>query len=82
MAQAQKRPSRFPEFGQDRNLSGSGRQTLILNSARIFHAQPEQFISMAQECGLRPVTHFKYERLDKSGKIIESPFRYNYIFVR
>lgn len=62
--------------------AAAGRQTLILNSARIFHAPPEQFISMAQECGLRPVTHFKYERLDKSGKIIESPFRYNYIFVR
>lgn len=57
-----------------------GSQTLVLSAARIFHAKPEKFIAMARECGLRPVTRFKYKRLDRSGEVIESPFRWNYVF--
>ncbi len=60
----------------------AGRHTLMLNSASIFYAPPEKFISMAAECGLRPVSHFKHQRLDPSGKIVESPYRYNYLFVK
>ena len=56
-----------------------GRQTLLLNSAKIFYAPPDKFIKMASDYGLRPITHFKYKRL-RSGEIIESPFRYNYVF--
>lgn len=60
---------------------GEGR-TLVLCSARIFFAEPEKFIAMAERCGLRLLRYFKYERLDRSGKIVESPFRYNYIFAK
>jgi len=60
----------------------AGRQTLILSSAGSFYSLPDHFIAMAQQCGLRPVTHFKYQRLDSSGIVIESPFRYNYIFLK
>ena len=59
-----------------------GRQTLLLNSASIFHASPEKFIGMAAHVGLHLETYFKYQRLDRSGNIIESPFRYNYIFTK
>lgn len=57
-----------------------GRSSMALSSARIFYAAPEKFIRMAEDCGLRYVTHFKYQRLDRTGEVIESPFRYNYIF--
>ena len=60
----------------------AGTHTLVLSSAAIFHASPEKFIRMAEQCGLRPASHFKHERLDRSGKIVESPYRYNYIFVK
>jgi SAM-dependent methyltransferase len=59
-----------------------GSETLILNSAQIYYASPEKFISMAERCGLKPVSHFKYRRLDQSGQVVESPFRYNYTFVK
>jgi len=57
-----------------------GRSMMALNASRIFYAPPEEFIRMAESCGLRYVSHFKYKRLDRSGELIESPFRYNYIF--
>lgn len=59
-----------------------GRETLVLNACEIFHAPPEKFIALAERCGLRPKAHFKYIRKDKSGKLIESPFRYNYVFTK
>ncbi len=60
----------------------TGRHTLVLNSSHTFHAPPDKFMTMAGRCGLRAVSHYKYERLDRSGNVVESPFRYNYIFVR
>jgi ubiquinone/menaquinone biosynthesis C-methylase UbiE len=57
-----------------------GRSTLVLNSAQLFHSPPEQFVRMAGEYGLQHIRHFKYQRLDKSGKVVESPLRYNYLF--
>ncbi len=61
-------------------LSSLGKGTLLLNSATMFHASPERFMAMAESCGLRPEAHFKHMRLDRSGSVVESPFRYSYIF--
>ena len=55
------------------------RGTVELNSSPLFYAPPDEFTSMVGSCGLRIEAHFKHRRLDKSGKEIESPFRYNYL---
>jgi SAM-dependent methyltransferase len=56
------------------------RQMLVLNSAKLFHSPPERFSGMGAEYGLLPMRHFKYLQLDKSGRIVESALRYNYVF--
>jgi Methyltransferase domain len=57
-----------------------GPHTLVLNSARIYYSAPERFIEMAAENELHPVRYFKHRRLDRSGSVIESPLRYDYVF--
>lgn len=59
-----------------------GTQTLVLCSAKVFYAEPPKFLDMAARCGLRVVRYFKHQRLDRSGKIAESPYRYNYLFIK
>lgn len=75
-------PKAFLTSAKDVLICAISARTLVLHSANIFYAQPERFISMAQECGLRLVSHFKHQRLDRSGKILESPYRYDYLFVK
>lgn len=58
----------------------AGSERIILNSAGMFYATPETMISLAQDCGLRLKSYFRHKELDQTGKIVESKFRYNYIF--
>lgn len=60
--------------------SWKGSETLVLNSYGLYHASPERFINLAEQCGLRLQTYFKHIRLHQSGQLMESPYRYNYIF--
>jgi SAM-dependent methyltransferase len=71
-------------LGTGKSLFNSiiGRETLLLNSSAIFHALPASFIALAQKCGLQSTWHGKHFRKDKSGNLIESPFRYNYLFTK
>jgi len=57
-----------------------GTDQIILNSARVFCAEPEKMISLAQSCDLRLKTYFRHKELDSGENVVESRSRYNYIF--
>jgi len=57
-----------------------GSERIVLNSAGMFHASPEGMQAMAEKCGLRLETFFRHEELDQVGNVVNSKFRYNYIF--
>jgi SAM-dependent methyltransferase len=57
-----------------------GSERIILNSAEMFYTEPEAFIPLAEGCGLRLKTHFRHKELDDEGKVVESKFRYDYVF--
>jgi Methyltransferase domain len=58
----------------------TGSEQIILNSAGMFYASPETMIALAEACGLRLKTYFRHKELDQHGNVVESKFRYNYIF--
>lgn len=58
----------------------TGSEQIILNSAGMFYATPETMIALAQACGLHLKTYFRHKELDPTGNVVESKFRYNYIF--
>jgi SAM-dependent methyltransferase len=58
----------------------TGSERIILYSAGIFCASPEKMISLAQDCGLRLKTYFRHKELDQGGNVVDSEFRYDYIF--
>jgi hypothetical protein len=57
-----------------------GSEQIVLNSAGIYHAHPHKLISLAESCGLRLQSYFRHKELDRNGKVINSEFRYDYIF--
>jgi len=57
-----------------------GRESLVLNSARMFHATPERLIRMATQCGLKLETYFRHQELDLRGDIVDSAHRFDYVF--
>jgi SAM-dependent methyltransferase len=61
-------------------MAVSGSERIVLNSAGIFYAGPEKMISLAEVCGLCLKTYFRHKELDEQGNIVDSKFRYDYIF--
>lgn len=59
-----------------------GNDQIVLNSARLYYAAPNTMIAMAQSCGLRLGTHFRHRDLSEQGSIVDSKFRYDYIFYK
>jgi len=59
-----------------------GRDTLEIVSYPVFYSAPERFTQLIDKCGLKVQNHFKHQRLDTSGQVIESPFRYNYLVTK
>jgi ubiquinone/menaquinone biosynthesis C-methylase UbiE len=59
-------------------------EPFILNSATViqFYAEPEEFIQMASEAGLKLERYFPHQVLDERGKVRQSEERYNYLFVK
>ena len=57
-----------------------GKEQIVLNSAGLFYAPPEKFMAMAEASGLRLKTHFRHQDLDGAGNLVDSAFRYDYIF--
>lgn len=57
-----------------------GDERIVLNSAGIFHATPERMNRMAEDSGLRLKTFFRHKEVDHSGIVVDSPFRYDYLF--
>jgi ubiquinone/menaquinone biosynthesis C-methylase UbiE len=58
----------------------AGSEQLVLNSAGLFYAAPEKVISLAESSGMRLKTYFRHKEVDGEGKVVDSPFRYDYIF--
>ena len=58
-----------------------GQQTLLINSSRLFHCPPDEFVRLAQKCDLQLKFFSKHTRLHK-GAELESHCRYNYLFTK
>jgi SAM-dependent methyltransferase len=58
----------------------TGNEQIVLNSAGLFYAKPEKMILLAKSSGLRLKTYFRHQELDGEGKVLDSQFRYDYIF--
>ena len=57
-----------------------GQEQIVLNSARIFYAPPEKMVEIAVSCGLVLKTLSRHKDLDSHGNVVDSPFRYDYLF--
>lgn len=71
-------------FGMLKRLVNSwlGRDQLVLNSATLFHATPEEFLLLAQGSGLELESYCRHRELDREGNSVVSQFRYDYVFRR
>ncbi len=58
----------------------AGSEQIVLNSAELFYANPGKMIQAGENCGLRLKTYFRHQELDGSGKVVDSKFRYDYVF--
>ena len=58
----------------------TGSEQIILNSAGMFYAEHEKMIALAENSGLRLKTYFRHQEVDPEGKVVDSAFRYDYIF--
>jgi hypothetical protein len=57
-----------------------GSERIVLNSAGMFYAGPEKLILLATSSGLTLKTYFRHEEIDGGSKVVNSKFRYDYIF--
>jgi ubiquinone/menaquinone biosynthesis C-methylase UbiE len=57
-----------------------GSEQIVLNSAGMFYAGPEKVISLAESSGLRLKTYFRHQEVDGGQKVVDSEFRYDYVF--
>jgi SAM-dependent methyltransferase len=58
-----------------------GQQMLLVNSSRLFHCRPEEFVLLAENCDLQLESLSKHTRLHR-GTELESHCRYNYLFTK
>lgn len=59
-----------------------GNERIVLNSARLFYANPATMIELAQSCGLRLNSYSKHEEIDGQGRVVDSKYRYDYLFTK
>ncbi|HEV2397420.1 MAG TPA: class I SAM-dependent methyltransferase [Candidatus Sulfotelmatobacter sp.] len=57
-----------------------GNECIVLNSARHSYAEPETMIRLAENSGLRLKSQFRHKEINERGEIMDSRFRYDYIF--
>lgn len=57
-----------------------GKNQIVLNSAGMLHLRPEEMIRLAERCGLKLRTYCRHKELDQQGRVVDSEFRYDYIF--
>ena len=53
---------------------------IVLSSAGMYYAGPEEILRLAENSGLQLKTYFRHKELNERGEIVESKFRYDYIF--
>jgi SAM-dependent methyltransferase len=59
-----------------------GKEQIVLNSARLFYANPAKMIELGESCGLRFNSYSKHQEIDQEGKVVDSEYRYDYLFTR
>jgi SAM-dependent methyltransferase len=59
-----------------------GNERIVLNSAGLFYANPAKVIELAQSCGLRLNSYFKHKEIDQEGRVVDSKYRYDYLFTK
>lgn len=57
-----------------------GSEQIVLNSCGMLYAGPERMLQLAESSGLKLKTYFPHRELDESGEIVDSKFRYDYVF--
>jgi ubiquinone/menaquinone biosynthesis C-methylase UbiE len=57
-----------------------GQEQIVLNSAGMIFFSAEKLIGMAESCGLKLKSYFRHRELDQEGNIVESEFRYDFVF--
>jgi ubiquinone/menaquinone biosynthesis C-methylase UbiE len=57
-----------------------GPEQIVLNSAGMLYLGPDNMLRLAESSGLKLKAYFRHRELDGSGKIVDSKFRYDYIF--
>jgi hypothetical protein len=57
-----------------------GKEQIVLNSAGLFHVGPDEMVKLAEGCGLQLKTYFRHKEIDQQGSVVDSQFRYDYLF--
>jgi hypothetical protein len=57
-----------------------GSEQIVLNSAGMMPVKPEKMLQMAEGSGLKLKAYFRHRDLDASRKVVDSKFRYDYVF--
>ena len=57
-----------------------GSEQLVLNAAGLYYSSPEHFVSLAESCGLHLESSFPHKELDSQGRVVDSPYRFDYVF--
>jgi ubiquinone/menaquinone biosynthesis C-methylase UbiE len=58
----------------------AGSEQIVLNSAEMLYMEPEKMLQLAENCGLSLRTYFRHRELDESRGVVDSKFRYDYVF--
>jgi ubiquinone/menaquinone biosynthesis C-methylase UbiE len=57
-----------------------GKEQIVLNSAGMFYGSPEKLLQLGGTAGLKLKTYFRHKELGLQGQIVDSQFRYDYLF--
>jgi ubiquinone/menaquinone biosynthesis C-methylase UbiE len=57
-----------------------GSEQIILNSAGMLSVGPEKMLQLAESSGLKLKSYFRHKEPDGNGQVVDSKFRYDYIF--
>lgn len=58
----------------------AGTERIVLNSAGMVYLRPEEMVQLAEGCALRLRTYFRHREPGAGGEVVDSRFRYDYIF--
>src|SRR5437016_11818434 len=59
-----------------------GNERIVLNSARLFYANPAKVIELAESCGLRLNSYSKHQEINREGSVVDSKYINDYLFTK